>query len=493
MRATGDDHAQRVARTAALTLFSIVLAHTLIETARDALFLARLPPTRLPWVYGLIAILTLAGRRAACRMLPGFHGVRLLQALVLASAAITVAFWGLTASRAPWILVALYVWPAMFAGIVIIEFWRVLADGFTTTEAKTVFSRVGGGAAAGGLAGGIIALGLSLIVDTRHLLLAGAVVLAVTAVLLRSGDVEGGDPPVRATPIPAVADGMRQIGAHPYLRRVFGLLLVTTVMVTLVDYIFKSVAAAAVDPEHLGTLFASASLALNLAGMLVQLTLAEHLVRWFGVVRTAAVLPAGLSAAALSVALQGGVVTALLMKTIDGALRNTVHRTATELLYVPMSVAIRASVKGVCDVIAQRGGQLAGSGLILAVVAAGGGERVLAAIVTGLSLATLFIAARLRDPYLDLFRQTLLAEAVGTPLAYPKLNVRSISSLMTALGSEDEKEVLAAMSLLSEEGQPALLPAVMVFHPRRRWCYALWTCSRETVGPTSRGPRAGCS
>ena len=101
---------------------------------------------------------------------------------------------------------------------------------------------------------------------------------------------------------------------------------------------------------------------LNLAGVLVQLTLAERLVRWLGVVRTAAVLPATLSAAALGVAMQGGAVSALLLKTLDGALRNSVHRTATELLYVPMSVAVRASVKGVSDVIAQRGGQLAGLG-----------------------------------------------------------------------------------------------------------------------------------
>ena len=36
---------------------------------------------------------------------------------------------------------------------------------------------------------------------------------------------------------------------------------------------------------------------------------------------------------------------------------------------------------------------------------------------------------------------------------------------MAALGSEDEKEVLAAMSLLSEGDQPALLPGVIVFHP----------------------------
>jgi len=34
-------------------------AHTLLETARDALFLARLPPSRLAWVYLAIAVVIL--------------------------------------------------------------------------------------------------------------------------------------------------------------------------------------------------------------------------------------------------------------------------------------------------------------------------------------------------------------------------------------------------------------------------------------------------
>src|SRR3954454_2435029 len=103
MGANPDDQSRRVSATAALTLFSIVLAHTLIETARDALFLAALPPTRLPWVYGLIAVVTLAGRRVAGRMLPGLDGITLLKALLVASAAVTVAFWVLTAWQATWI------------------------------------------------------------------------------------------------------------------------------------------------------------------------------------------------------------------------------------------------------------------------------------------------------------------------------------------------------------------------------------------------------
>src|SRR5260221_6843918 len=43
------------AAAAFVTIFGILAAHTLLETARDALFLARLPASRLPWVYLIIA------------------------------------------------------------------------------------------------------------------------------------------------------------------------------------------------------------------------------------------------------------------------------------------------------------------------------------------------------------------------------------------------------------------------------------------------------
>ena len=38
------------------TLFGILAAHTVLETARDALFLARLPASQLPWVYIAMAV-----------------------------------------------------------------------------------------------------------------------------------------------------------------------------------------------------------------------------------------------------------------------------------------------------------------------------------------------------------------------------------------------------------------------------------------------------
>jgi hypothetical protein len=48
-----------------LVLFGILAAHTILETARDALFLARLPPSQLPWMY--LAMAAIAVTLSNCR------------------------------------------------------------------------------------------------------------------------------------------------------------------------------------------------------------------------------------------------------------------------------------------------------------------------------------------------------------------------------------------------------------------------------------------
>ena len=68
-------------------------------------------------------------------------------------------------------------------------------------------------------------------------------------------------------------------------------------------------------------------------------------------------LPLLLGLGALGVALGGGLAAALLMKGADGTLRYSVHRTGTELLYVPLPDGLRSRAKPFLDVVGQRGGQ----------------------------------------------------------------------------------------------------------------------------------------
>ena len=51
---------RRGAASAFATLLGMLAGHSMLETARDALFLARLPPSQLPWAYLAIAVLAVA-------------------------------------------------------------------------------------------------------------------------------------------------------------------------------------------------------------------------------------------------------------------------------------------------------------------------------------------------------------------------------------------------------------------------------------------------
>ena len=82
---------------ASLTLFGTLAGHTLLETARDALFLSRLPASQLPWAYLAIAALAVAislgPRRRASPKLRSFG----FAALLFVCSGITALFWLLDA------------------------------------------------------------------------------------------------------------------------------------------------------------------------------------------------------------------------------------------------------------------------------------------------------------------------------------------------------------------------------------------------------------
>src|SRR5579862_2334107 len=82
----------RFAHRAFVTLFLIVAAQSLTETARDAMFLSRLPLTQLPWMYLAVAVASVLVTRATT-VLAATFGRAILPVLILASAAVSGAFW----------------------------------------------------------------------------------------------------------------------------------------------------------------------------------------------------------------------------------------------------------------------------------------------------------------------------------------------------------------------------------------------------------------
>ena len=441
-------------------------AHALLETARDALFLARLPPSRLAWVYLAIAVVSLGlfvlQERSGAR-----SGRTALATWLVGSAAVDVLLWALIAQPATWTLYLLYTWSGVFASLVVVRFWTLLGDLFSIGQAKRVFALIGAGGGAGAIGGSLLARALTDYVDARHLLLSSTVVLIATALATRFLLPRRKSTPTAERRLETVdlRWPLQAVWMRPYLRRVAGIVLLSAVTLTLVDFLFKSAVATAVPADQLGSFFATTYVVLNALSLAAQFFVVSWVIRRLSVNRVLSVLPALVVSATVGVVLGGGLLAALALKGCDGVLRHSLHRTALEVLYVPLTGDLRARVKGFIDVLGQRGGQAAASVFILLATAFTDSLTLFGVAVILLGLSWIRVASTLEAHYLDLFREALSGVAMRTRLDFPDMDLASLETLLTHLNSADDSEVIAALDMFAEQERSHLIPALVLYHP----------------------------
>lgn len=459
---------RRGVAAAFLTLLGVLAGHTLLETARDALFLSRLPATQLPWMYLAIAGAAFLASRVRSPRFASLAGPFSFSLLLLASATVTFAFWLARKATGPTALYFLYVWSGLFGTIAAVRFWSVLSDVYTVTQAKRLYRIIGAGSVLGAIVGAALGGVIAARYPARSLLLASAIVVAVTALAAAlfvrpAGESHHVEHDISSSVSTAAAWAL--VRDHPYVRPLAGLVLTSTVAVTLADYLFKSVVATRIPAAELGTFFAVVYGILNVLALLVQVLGVGYLLGRLGVHRALWILPSLLVTGSLAFLTSGGLIAALLLKGTDGALRHTLHRTGAELLYVPLPDAMRARVKPFIDTAGQRGGQALASILILAPVAFLPREDFLALSLAVVAALWIVTAADLRQNYLDLFRSALREGAIATRLDLPQLDLGSLEALFGALNSQDDAEVIAALELLEAQGKSTLVPALILYHP----------------------------
>jgi AAA family ATP:ADP antiporter len=447
-----------VAWVAFATLLAVTASHALLETARDALFLASIAPTKLPWVYLLVAVLSGLAVPAQ-KSLPA--ALRALPLTLGLSSALVFTLWlALPALGSPG-LYALYVLSSVVVTLILLEFWLSVGETFNARQAKRLYGFIGVGSVAGAVTGFAAAGLLAEVTAPRHLVLTAAGVLASASILAWRRPLGAGNHTEKDQPdIPIV-----QAFQRPYVRHVTALLVVSTLTLTVADYLFKAAIADAVQPSDLASTLAWLYLGLNIVSLGLQTLLVQRIVQRVGVVRALLPLPILLALGGVGVALGFGLAGAISLKGSDGALKHTLNKTATELLFVPMPSRVRASIKGFLDTVGHRGAQAAGSVAILTALALGASTVALAIPLVALAVLWLVIGSRLKRPYVDVFRHNLAEVARETHYPFVDLDVSSFASLMAAFSSQDDERVLAALDILEREDKTEAVPTLLLYHP----------------------------
>lgn len=407
---------------------------------RDALFLSAFRTTHLPHAMvaaAVVSILTVASMPlVASRVSPR----RLIASLFSVSGIALGLEWGLLGLSARSGALAVYLHTSVLGPILITTFWSLVNERFDPHRAKSAIAPITGGGTLGGVLGGLAAWRASSIlsVSTAVLVLAAINIACAIGVLAippqsdvrtsakrdrpsrgaaSSEDRSGGDHAAGAD----VRSAFGLLRRIPFLRNLALLVAFGAIISSLLDYVL-GVQAVAHYGRGPGLLwfFSVFGLVVSVASLVVQLAFGRIAFEKVSLAVHLAVLPGVVVlGGALGLAVPG-LVSAAVLRGSEMVHRNTLFRSAYELLYTPISEAQKRATKAVIDVGFDRVGTVVGSLVTMAVIYVfAANQLVMLGVVVVVALVSLPVIVRLHSGYVATLKERLLEGAEGAPVSEP--------------------------------------------------------------------------
>lgn len=456
-----------------------IAGHTLLETARDALFLARLPPKMLAIVYVAVALGMLVITPLSVRLTRRAGPRNALVVSLLLTA--FVSAWFRTRPPSSAAVFALYVFGTLSATLLIGQFWLLAGTLFSAAQSRRLFGPLASGGVLGAIAGAGAATLLLEVTKVRSLLSVATLAYFGAALLVSKVPLE--EPATGAEGAKTkLAPELTKMRRDPFLWRLAAIAALATAVSLLIDYLYRAKVAGTLHADQLAPFFARYQLALNVGSLLLQLTVTSSVVQRVGVLGLALTAPTLLTlGGTLSALSSASFAVVVALKATDSAMRNSLGRVASELLWAPVENQARG--RGLVDLLVTRGTQaLAGVILLSMTMSRSPSPVLLATCAAALSFAWLIVGVGLRAPYIALFRSALSRGSVERDFKLGELDLTSLEMLVEALAKPEANEVIAAMNVLAERKREKLIPALILHHGDE----AVLTRALELFGGTDR-------
>jgi ATP/ADP translocase len=359
----------------ALLLGLLIGANNLIKILRDSVFLGHHSVSELPYLYIMVAVLASVIIGTYTRYTAKVSITRLIlstNAIILSN---LVFFWiVLTYFNADWSHYAFYIWSAMATVIAVAQVWTLANSIFTPEEGKRSFGFIAAGGTVGGVAASFGAnWSIHLSIESNHLLwiVAGIYMAASVLVIWAEGRLIG---TVHEAEIhsPNTAENNYRSGlgellsGSSYLKAIAVIILVSVIVSTLIDFQFKTGAKQAYSStKELATFFSSYYGWLSVAIFFVQILLTSQTLKKLGLAASLYVTPAALLTGSIVIITWPGLPAATFTRMADAILRNSVHRSGMEVIYMAVPVTVMKAIKTFLDVVVERIGDASAGFIIL--------------------------------------------------------------------------------------------------------------------------------
>lgn len=370
-----------------LNIFLIISTLLIVKPAVNGMFLTNLGAENLPIAFVLVAIFAGLVSLLYSRMLARMP-FNLIITRTMTGSVISLLIFGVLLKMnflEGWVLYLFYIWVAIFAVLSASQFWILANIVFNPREAKRLFGFIGAGAIAGGIFGGYLTSLIADWIGSENLPFVAGFLLFFTIPITQSI--------WKKEVLPSQTKFQRKkrttgFGNNPlalirkskhltYLALIIGL---GVIVAKLVDYQFSAIASAKIlDSDDLTAFFGFWFSTFNVISLIIQLFVTRRVVGVFGVGTSLTFLPLGIMLGAILVLIFPELWAVIFIKLIDGSLKQSVNKSSTELMALPIPLEIKNQTKSFIDVVVDS-------------VATGISGLILIFVVNGLDLSTRFIS-----------------------------------------------------------------------------------------------------
>lgn len=398
-----------------LNIFLLITTLLIVKPTINSLFLSELTSDALPLGYVLTAIMAMVGSFFYDKLLEKNPLNKIIEGTIIGSVISLIVFGvAFTFNIAGGIILYIpYVWVAIFGLLTASQFWILANLVYNVREAKRVFGFIGAGAIAGGIFGGYLTSILTTFLRTEVLFFVAAVFVAfclpITKYIWKNEVVKLNTFQVSLRTNPKGESPFKLIKQSKLLSLIAIVVGLSVLVAKLVDYQYSDYASRLIqDQDELTSFFGFWFSTLSVISLLVQLFLTQRIVGTFGVGRSLLWLPSGIVIGSILLLFLPQIWVIIVIKIIDGSLKQSVNKAATELLSIPIPIETKKKTKTFTDVVVDSiATGLAGFILIFFINGLDISSTYISLIIIALISVWLYFIYHLRKEYIISFKELL--------------------------------------------------------------------------------------
>ncbi|MCB0688539.1 MAG: hypothetical protein KDC53_18495 [Saprospiraceae bacterium] len=458
-----------------LNFFLIIATLLIVKPTVTGIFLSELGASKLPLAYLLVAVVAIAVSSLYAKILGRINLNRIIHGTLYVSVFLFILFGFLLRHGAVsgWILYTFYIVVAIFAVLSVSQFWVLANVIFNVRQAKRIFGFIGAGAIGGGIVGGYITTLLAGPLGSENLIFVAAAILFIciptTHYIWQKFVLSSQTRFQRRKKIPKLDHPLFLIRKSKHLTNLSVLIAISVVVAKLVDYQFSAITSSIItDPDELTAFLGFWFSNFNVFSLLIQLILTRKIVNKIGIGGSIFLLPASILIGAVLVLVVPSLWSAVILKSSDASLKQSLNRATFELLVVPIPPEIKNQVKIFIDVVIDS-------------VATGAGGLILIFLVNSLNLSIEFIGGiillllglwfyfgrRVRISYLQAFKKNLKNLSREEILAIDLENDSLVSDLRNILREGNDAQIISVLRQLRIQPDKRFLEPIreLLQHP----------------------------